>query len=87
MIERFTTSFEPKKYEDTYRAELLKLIRAKAKGKTITAPEPEAEEEPPDLMAALHASLDAAKKRGRGSVRAKQPPARRRTTRKRKTKR
>jgi DNA end-binding protein Ku len=84
LIERFTTTFEPKKYEDTYRDALLKIIKAKAKGKTITAPEPEAEEEPPDLLAALQASLESAKKRGRGSVRAKRPPKRTGTTRKRK---
>ena len=84
LIERFTTSFEPEKYEDTYRAALLKLIKAKAKGKTITAPEPEVEEEPPDLMAALQASLEAAKSRGHGSVRAKRPPKRARTAQKRK---
>jgi DNA end-binding protein Ku len=84
LIERFTTSFEPKKYDDTYRDALLKLIKAKAKGKTITAPEPEDEEEPPDLLAALQASLEAAKTR-RGSVRAKRPPARTRSTRKTRT--
>ena len=86
LIEKFTTSFKPEKYEDTYRAALMKIIKAKEKGKTITAAEPETEEEPPDLLAALQASVDAAKKRGRGSVRAKRPPARTRTTRKRKAK-
>jgi len=60
LIERFESSFEPERYEDTYRDALLKVIRAKRKGKTVTAPEPEAEEEPADLMAALRASVEAA---------------------------
>jgi DNA end-binding protein Ku len=51
LIERFTGTFEPEKYEDTYRKALLAVVRAKQKGKTITAPEPEPEEEPTDLLA------------------------------------
>jgi DNA end-binding protein Ku len=84
LIERFTGTFQPEKYEDTYRKALLAVVRAKQKGKTITAPEPEAEEEPADLLAALKASVDAAKK-GRGSVRAKRPPARKKPAARRKT--
>ena len=42
LIERFTGTFEPEKYEDTYRKALLAVVRAKQKGKTITAAEPEA---------------------------------------------
>ena len=88
LIEQFTGRFEPEKYEDTYRAALLKIVKAKQKGKTITAAEPETgEEEPPDLLAALQASVEAAKSgRRRGSIRAKRPPARKRTARKRTTK-
>jgi DNA end-binding protein Ku len=77
LIERFTGPFKPDKYEDTYRKALLAVVRAKQKGKTITAPEPEPEDEPTDLLAALKASVEAAKK-SRGSVRAKRPPAARR---------
>jgi DNA end-binding protein Ku len=72
LIAQFTGTFEPEKYEDTYREALLAVIKAKEKGKTITAPEPE--EEPTDLLAALKASVDAAKK-SRGSVRTTRPPA------------
>jgi DNA end-binding protein Ku len=78
LIEQFTGTFEPEKYEDTYREALLAVIKAKAKGKTIAPPEPEEDEEPADLLAALKASVEAAK-RGRGSVRAKRPPARKQT--------
>ncbi len=78
LIEQFSGSFEPEKYEDTYREALCDVIRAKRKGETITAPEPEAEEEPVDLMAALRASVDAAKRRSRaGGTRTNGAPTRR----------
>jgi DNA end-binding protein Ku len=80
LIEQFTGTFEPEKYEDTYRDALCAVIRAKRKGKTITAPEPEVEEEPTDLMAALRASVEAAKKRSANSrKRTNGRPARRST--------
>jgi len=79
LIERFSGSFEPERYEDTYREALCDVIRAKRKGKTVTAPEPEAEEEPADLMAALRASVEAAKRSRSSSARAKRPTARRRS--------
>ena len=72
LIEQFTGKFEPEKYEDTYRNALLAIIKAKQKGKTITAAPVEEDEEPADLLAALKASVDAAKK-SKGSVRAKRP--------------
>jgi DNA end-binding protein Ku len=79
LIDQFSGSFEPEKYEDTYRETLVELIKAKQKGKTIEAPEPEREEEPADLLEALRASVAAAKQGGgarRGSVRAKRPARR-----------
>ena len=75
LIEQFKGSFEPDKYEDTYRDALCAIIKAKRKGETIAAAPVEAEEEPTDLLAALKASVEAAK-RGKGSVRAKRPPTR-----------
>ena len=90
LIERFESSFEPERYEDTYRDALLKVIRAKRKGKTVTAPEPEAEEEPADLMAALRASVEAATSSRRtttrkASSRKASSPARKPGSRKRKS--
>ena len=82
LIGQFKGSFEPERYEDTYRDALLKVIKAKQKGKTITAVPAAEDEEPADLLAALKASVDAAKKR-KGSVRAKRPPARKRKPAKR----
>ena len=75
LVDQFTGKFEPEKYEDTYRKALLAVIKAKQKGKTIVAVPVEEDEEPTDLLAALKASVEAAKK-GKGSVRAKRPPAR-----------
>jgi len=64
LIEKFTGSFDPKRYEDTYRDALCKVIKAKRKGETISSPEPETDEEPADLLAALKASVEAAKRSG-----------------------
>ena len=85
LIGQFKTSFDPEKYEDTYRAALMKVINAKQKGETITAVPAAEEEEPADLLAALKASVDAAKK-GRRSVRSTRPASRRKpAARKRKS--
>jgi DNA end-binding protein Ku len=87
LIEQFRSSFEPEKYEDTYRDALCAIIKAKQKGETITAAPVDEDEEPTDLLAALKASVDAAK-RGKGSVRAKRPPGRKKAApRRRKAKR
>ena len=76
LIGQFKGRFEPERYEDTYRDALLKVIKAKQKGETVTAVPAAEDEEPADLLAALKASVDAAKK-SKGSVRAKRPPTRR----------
>jgi DNA end-binding protein Ku len=66
LIENFSGDWEPEKYTDTYRDSLCEVITAKRKGKEIhRAPAP-AEEEPPDIMAALRASLESMG-RGRSS--------------------
>ena len=84
LIEQFTATFEPEKYEDTYRDALMAVIKAKQKGKTIESPEPEEVEEPADLLAALKASVEAAKGTKR-PVRAKRPPARKQAAARKKT--
>jgi DNA end-binding protein Ku len=57
LISAFESKWDPKKYKDTYTAELRKLVRAKVKGKEVhRAAEPEPEEVP-DLMEALRASV------------------------------
>src|SRR5689334_13353451 len=62
LIESLATGFEPSKYKDEYRERVLELIERKAAGQEVAMPaEPEAPAAVPDLMAALEASLAAAK--------------------------
>jgi DNA end-binding protein Ku len=79
LIEQFKGGFDPTKYSDTYREKLCSIIEAKRKGETIAAAPVEDEEEPADLLAALRASVEAAK-RGKGGA-AKKRPARKGTAR------
>jgi DNA end-binding protein Ku len=59
LIDRFKGSFDPSKYSDTYTDKLLDVIKRKQKGETVTVEEPETpEEEAPDLMEALRASIE-----------------------------
>lgn len=80
LIDSLAGEFEPDKYRDTYREDVLALIERKAEGKEI-AIQPEAEEVPaptPDLMSALKASLDAVRERsgaGDGGPPKKRRPA------------
>jgi DNA end-binding protein Ku len=61
LVDSLASDFEPEKYADTYREEVLALIERKAEGKEVAVqPAREEESKPvPDLMAALKASLDA----------------------------
>ena len=43
LVDSLAESFDPAKYTDDYRANLMKIIRAKMKGKKITVTEPEKE--------------------------------------------
>lgn len=60
LIESLSAAFEPSKFHDEYREQVLNLIERKAAGEEI-AVQPEVEEPAaaPDLMAALEASLAA----------------------------
>jgi DNA end-binding protein Ku len=65
LVESLAGEFDPTKYQDTYREEVLALIERKAEGKEIAVQPPPEEDtgEVPDLMAALQASLAEVKKR------------------------
>ena len=67
LIESLTEPFEPEKFEDTHRNQVLELIDRKAAGEeVVAAPAPAAEDKVVDLMAALEASVrDAKAARGR----------------------
>jgi len=63
LIDSLSADFVPDKFEDTYRNRVLDLIERKAAGETelVTAPEPVTADKVVDLMAALEASVAAAK--------------------------
>jgi DNA end-binding protein Ku len=64
LIDALSTEFEPEKYRDEYREQLLEIIEQKAAGaEVIEMPErPAAAANVTDLMAALEASIASAKK-------------------------
>jgi DNA end-binding protein Ku len=65
IIGSLATDWDPARYHDTYTEELKSLIEAKAKGeKIVVEEEAPAEANVLDLMAALEASLTAARKGG-----------------------
>jgi DNA end-binding protein Ku len=75
LIESFTGRWEPEKYEDTYRDELMAVIQAKRKGKQVhAAAEVEEGDELPDLMTALRESIE--RSGGRSRTRKRAPAAR-----------
>ena len=62
LIEALAADFQPEKYKDNYRENLLRLIDAKREGKEVVAtPEPK-QEKVVDILEALKASLANARK-------------------------
>ena len=62
LVESLSADFEPEKYRDAYREQVLDLIERKAAGEEFEAPAPAAAApQVVDLMAALEASVKAAK--------------------------
>jgi DNA end-binding protein Ku len=70
LVENLSEPFKPDKYDDTYRKELLDLIRAKAKGKELPEPREEDDGEVVDLMAALRESVQRTQKQRKKAKRA-----------------
>jgi DNA end-binding protein Ku len=78
LIESLSSDWEPDKYRDTYRERVLELIEQKAEGKEIAVQPVEEPQPVPDLMAALEASVkaarqDKAKGNGDGAKKKKAP--------------
>jgi DNA end-binding protein Ku len=69
LVETLSSDFDPTKYEDEYREQLLSLIETKAAGKEVVA-EPMVEDKGKvvDLMAALEASLARVGRGGAGGA-------------------
>ncbi|HWH35249.1 MAG TPA: Ku protein [Acidimicrobiales bacterium] len=66
LIESLSSDWEPERYHDTYRERVLELIERKAEGDEIVVERPAAEGgEVVDLMAALEASVAAARQERR----------------------
>lgn len=62
LINSMDTPFDPSQYKDEYQEKLRKLIETKISGKEIVAAEPESTGKVVDLMEALKASVEKAKK-------------------------
>lgn len=69
LIESLASDFQPERYRDEYRKELLDLIERKAKGQEVVVAPTEAPEptKAPDLMAALEESLAAVRREELGA--------------------
>lgn len=89
LVENLSAEFDPSKYTDDYHDNLMKIIKAKMKGKKIEIAEPEEPEgtQVVDLIARLQESLELGKRAG-GAEHAKHAkPAKRAKTAKRATRR
>ncbi len=74
LIENLSQPFDPERYTDDYRANLMKVIKAKMKGKKPKLKESAGEPEAGvlDLMTRLRASLD----QGNGKTKKRAPSKR-----------
>lgn len=72
LVDSLTSTWKPERYEDTYRARVLKLVKDKAKGKEIVVEEEEKPAPVADLLAALEASVKEA--RGKRAAAPKKAP-------------
>ncbi len=72
LIDLLKAKFDPTEYKDEYREAMMAVITAKLDGQEyVAAPAPEALAPAVDLMAALRASVEAAKQRKAGGAPAK----------------
>src|SRR5215210_5900332 len=67
LIENLAAKWDPERYHDQYRNELLELLQKKAEGEPLPEPQADGGGEVVDLMEALKASVQATKKRRAGS--------------------
>jgi DNA end-binding protein Ku len=62
LIESLADSFDPSRFKDEYKEAVMKVVQAKIEGEVIEAPAPPQTAKVMDLMEALRASVEAAKK-------------------------
>ncbi len=70
LVQNLSQAFDPSKYADDYRDNLMKIIKAKMRGKKIEVTEPEERESTQvvDLMARLQESLEMGKRREKSAA-------------------
>ena len=85
LIENLAAKWDPERYHDRYRNELLGLLKKKAKGQPLPEPTADGGGEVVDLMEALRQSVAATKKRSRSRGSASKSTAARKKTSTRKT--
>jgi len=78
LIDLLSEEFEPEKHKDEYRDALMKLIEAKLEGEELPEVAASGPAKVTDIMSALRASVEAAKKRKKGDEDEEEAPARRR---------
>lgn len=78
LVQNLSEAFDPTKYTDDYHDNLMEIIRAKMKGKTIAVAEPEERESTQvvDLMARLQESLNMGKRAAAAGAKAGRKSAR-----------
>ncbi len=62
LVESMADSFDPSRFKDEYREAVMKVVQAKMEGEVIEAPEAPEPAKVMDLMEALRASVEQAKK-------------------------
>jgi DNA end-binding protein Ku len=85
LIENLAGKWDPEKYHDRYRNQLLDLLRKKAKGQKLPEPSEDEGGEVLDLMEALRQSVAATKKRRAAPAKRKTGGAKKKTSSRRKT--
>jgi len=78
LIDLLSEEFEPEKHKDEYRDALMKLIEAKLEGEELPEVAAAGPAKVTDIMSALRASVEAAKKRKKGDEDEEEAPAQRR---------
>jgi DNA end-binding protein Ku len=71
LVENLTATWDPERYHDRYRNELLDLLQKKAEGEPLPEPEEESGGEVVDLMEALRQSVEATKRKRKAPAKRK----------------
>jgi DNA end-binding protein Ku len=82
LIESLAENFDPSRYHDEYREAVMKVVQAKIEGEVIEAPAAPQPAKVMDLMEALRASVEAAKKSRSTRAKEERPAESKRTRRK-----